>query len=361
MLKCKKICIVTVYNSYNYGSILQAKILSEILSKYGEVCFLKTGARNGKMTGIKILLKALLHLQIKRVFFEFKNLLYFHNVTCKFKVISLKSATKKCMDFCFGSDEIWNISRDDFASYPIFWGYGLLNKHKVSYGASINNTEEKQLDGTMFIECLKQFDAVSVRDSYSQKILKKLTEKDIQTVLDPSMLVDYRKDISPTEETGYIAAYIFESKFINSNLGVKILKNIAFKYKKELISTGVWRAWADRNLTSVSQSPFDYYINADYVLTNTFHGTVFAILYRKQFVSFVDKNIKIKELLKYFQLEDRMVNEYMTVEQICGILDSKISYDLIENILIKSRMESLNFIKNNFDLNRKYEQESGSK
>ncbi len=348
MHKCKKIIIVTVYNSYNFGSILQAAALSELLCQYGSVCFLKTGARKGHLIGFKFIIKAIFHFQIKRLLFECKNLLNFFRITGNFKTISIKEANNACAFYCFGSDEIWNISRKDISEYPIFWGAGLFGKRKIAYAPSINNTKEKQLSGTHFIECLKNFEMIAVRDSYSQKILKKLSGKDIQVVLDPTMLVDYTQKKSPSKKSHYIGTYIFESKFKDSNAGVKSLKNIASFYNKELVSIGVWRRWADQNYTSIMQSPFDYYINADYILTNTFHGTLFAILYKKQFVVFVDKNQKIKELLKCFDLENHMVNEFMDIKQICAILESKIDYAKINRCLEEKKAFSINYIKNSF-------------
>lgn len=340
----KKIGIVTVYNSYNYGSILQAMALYSFLQEYGEVYFLNTKARNDVVQGVKEVLRAVKYCKLQRVSFEIKRFRWFRNMKKNLPVINLEKANRICDTFVFGSDEIWNISRKQFSEFPIFWGKG-VNGRKISYGPSINNTTKQDLQNKNWSQQLREFSAVSVRDLYSKKLLEEIAQKPIEVVVDPTMLLKLHIGNCSASDEPYIAMYISDNKFCDKQGAKSSIRMFANQKKLRLVSLGIWSDWADDNFVDLLNPPFYYYDAAQYVITNTFHGTVFAILQGKQFVSYAGKNQKIVELLSMLELSDRIVYDEMNAEQLDIALNKIIDYEKVNDLITRSREKSKEFLE----------------
>ena len=89
-----------------------------------------------------------------------------------------------------------------------------------------------------------------------------------------------------------------------------------------------------------------YYKAADYVITNTFHGNVFSILFNKKFISYGKEQKKVVDLLKEFGLSHRLLNNE---DSITEILSAEINYDKINATLAEKRQQSLNFLNRHAD------------
>lgn len=344
MQEKKKIGIVTVYNSYNYGSILQARSLYDYLKNYGEVYFINTHARNSVKLGIKEVLKALKSFKPHRLIFEIKRFYWFESLERKLPIISVAAANDICDTFVFGSDEIWNIARKQFSEYPIFGGEGLFGK-KVAYGPTLNNTTPDDLQKGAWVKKLDEFIALSVRDQYSKKVLENILGKAIDVVVDPTMLSELQIEKCSACRDKYIAMYVSDNKFIKKKEIKDAIKGLAKEQSLKLVSLGLWSDWADYNFVDMINPPFYYYSAADYVITNTFHGTVFAILQKKKFVSFAEKNRKIIELLNMLSLGERLVHEDTNKEQLWNVLNKEIDYDKTFTLLSIHRNASRNYLK----------------
>ena len=339
-----KIGIVTVYNSYNYGSILQAKALLQYINMFGTGVLVKTKARNSFKQGLKEIIRGIQSHNRKRINFEIKRFLFFRRLEKQLSIVSANKANKTCKMFVFGSDEIWNISRKCFRQFPIFWGDG-LNGNKVAYAPSINNTTGEDLENGKWKLYLDQFDALSVRDNYSRNVLSKMTTLPISVVVDPTMLMklDYGS-FSPFDK-GYVALYISDNKFDQPKSAIELISKFAKENSKKTVSLGLWSNWADSNYVDKKIPPFYYYRDADYVITNTFHGTVFAILFKKQFVSFASKNKKVYELMDSVGLAHRIVSEKMSFNDFDCVLKNQIDYSAVDSRISDMREYSGNYLK----------------
>ena len=85
-----------------------------------------------------------------------------------------------------------------------------------------------------------------------------------------------------------------------------------------------------------------YYKKADYIVTNTFHGNVFSIIFNKQFVSFGKNKKKVKYLLEEFGLSHRLIDE---TDSISAVLDTAIDYTRINKTLEEKRNASLQYLE----------------
>lgn len=339
-----KICIVTVYNSLNLGSYLQANALRSVLEEYGEVCFLNTHARNPRTKAIKGIIKSCIKLSPKHFKLAVNKYKVFMKIQKKFRVCELSDLDENTL-FVFGSDEIWNICRRNMSDFPVFWGDGIIGK-KFSYAPSLNLATKEQLSKWRYTNCLQKFIGVSVRDEHSKEMIQPYYHDEVQVVLDPTMLLDYsyyNKKAKQIYMKDYIAVYVFSDRMTDEK--IYNIKEIAKRLNKRLIGVGEYFDWCDECV--VSENSFDFFINADYTIVNTFHGTVFSILLRKKFISFADSN-KVKDLLNEFGVADQDVR-ISDLETMLKKINNDIDYVKIEELLQEKRGYSMKYINSCMD------------
>ena len=343
----RKIHIFTVYNSRNFGSYLQATALLNALKKYGQVDFVDTKTRSTDTYKNKEILRNFLRLQFKRALFEHRTSEAFLRQQGQLPVVEINDIHKN--DICFfGSDEIWNVARKAFSDYPIFWGEGFRENAKISYAPSINYATEQQLRAYGAQEYLKRFAGLSVRDDYSKKTLESVTGLNFEKVLDPTMLFTkehYLRDCTRQKIpfNGYIAVYCY---FRRNDKEVKQIKQLARKLGKKLVSVGLYNSWCDYCVANQSLNPFVYYEDADYVISNTFHGIAFAITFQKDFIAVLRSGSnKVQSMLEDMGLSSRIVDGNDS-DIMLEILKKPINYPRVSSELEYRRKKSFDFIGN---------------
>jgi hypothetical protein len=307
----------------NYGAFFQAYVLLNVIKKKNnKVSFLKTNARKNFIISARLAFKSLINLNLKNALFEIKKYLIFTNNTKRYKIS--KNLNKQDI-FVFGSDEIWNIGRKQINKYPILYGVGVPDKVLISYAPSINMTTLEEIRAnTAFIKSIQTFEAISVRDTYSKNIIQEITKKEVKEVLDPTFLFNmqsYESIEKNIDESQFILIYGYPSRFKSQQINqiIEFSKN----KKLKLLSVGNFLHWCDNNIVVSPFSFLSYVKKANYVITNTFHGTIFSIIYQKQFVTYAENQIKIEAILKKFDLFDRNVSNSKNIEL---IIDKKIDY-----------------------------------
>lgn len=337
--KLQMICIVTVYNSFNIGSYLQAKALHDFLSDFDEVVFLNTHSRSPAKKTMRAVIKGIIKLKPTSVKLEIKKYRYFKQNLREFRIIELDKCSNDTI-FVFGSDEIWNISRSQMSNYPVFWGYGLKGK-KVAYAPSINQTSESELLTWPYLNQLKEFTFIGVRDEYTKIALHNVCGLKIEQVVDPTMLFEpehYKMTYTPIGKN-YIAVYMFEGRV--SKQHIMLLKGIAKRLNLLLVGVGANYDWCDESY--ISRNSFDYLKNAEYTIVNTFHGTIFSILHNKKFLCFAD-SCKVENLLMEFELVQRKAQTFDTEVEIERITKA-IDYERINEMISSKRDKSIDFLK----------------
>ena len=261
------------------------------------------------------------------------------------KAFEITKSTKKFDVAIYGSDTIWNYYQSDYLknNWAHFFGAD-YNGKKVSYAASIGSADINELAKLDFLsKQINEFDTLLVRDeatsAYAKKVLKKETE--VIEVVDPTMLLTREKyeSLAPViDKKGYILFYYFSA--IPKNVK-KQVEEFAKKTGREIIVMGENLGWADHY---VSNDPFlmlSYYKNADFVITNTFHGNVFSLIFNKQFISFGKDKTKVVSLLDKFGLNARLCD---TDSDFISLFDEKIDYDPINKSLDSMRKQSQDFL-----------------
>lgn len=338
----KKVHIVTVYNSLNPGSFLQATSLYKAVESLGyEAAFYKTGARSLLKSALIESVYMLKKGDIKSMLSKFKMAALF---TKELKNYRISTSFDKENDlFVLGSDEIWNVARKNMADYPIFWGEGLVQERCVAYAPSLNNATEEHIRKLPFVlSALEKLNSISVRDTHSLNTLKAITERSITEVCDPTLLLtkeEHEKVAKACPHKGYIFVYVYAKAV--SDEDIKAIREFAKAKGKKLIAFGSAHKWCDENVFGTAYDFMSYINNADYVCTSTFHGTIFSIIFQKQFAVLGNKNKKVTELLNTMGIE-----RHANSDTLQRILETE--YDKTDVLKRQEalRNESFDYLKN---------------
>lgn len=344
----KKIGIITIID-LNLGNRLQNYALQRYLQQLGyDVRTIVYTKRNLKAE-IKRILKNVL-----AIFSEKHNDVVWANFNKRIKWdnrLVKDSAEEINRDYDFfvaGSDQIWN-PNFDFISDREFLTFA-DNKKRVSYAASIGVDLIPQDKQTKYKEYFDGFKAISVRECEAADIVNDLTGKDATVVVDPTMLFSEEEwDNVATASRIKIQKKYIVKYFLGgcSEFTTKSIDKLASEQKLEVFDVIGANGRVKKN---VGPAEFVWLIkNAEYVCTDSFHATVFSILYHKQFFVFErpsakgygKMNSRIDTLLNKFSFNSRYIS--CTEEQELGKFDF-ICYDNVEKVLVAEREIAKNYL-----------------
>lgn len=248
-----------------------------------------------------------------------------------------------------GSDQVWNTAITEGLD-PVYWGKNekVQGVRHISYAASAGSINSlQQLTAKEIKQCLGGFTALSVREYSLADFLEKYVGIKPQVVLDPVLLAGrqhYQKLCTAKKTTApYLLLFTLNGNKEAQNISKRIAKEKNIEWK-ELISNNE----VIKDLSVIrSASPEDfltYFQQAEYVVSTSFHGTVFAILFRKPFFVYCDnENIgeRISNLLKMLHLSERMLNANSQLE---SFKDIPIKWNDVNKILETKRQESMTFL-----------------
>lgn len=326
-----KIGIITFHCAHNYGAVLQAYASKFFLESLGhDVYFIDYRPRflthKYKVFNLYRFFSFSISKTIKKISYELPLLCDRRLKYIKFEKFinnyllcdGLRSCKtiedyKKLDCIYLGSDQIWNT---DLVGTDISFYLGDLGLDVpvFSYGASLeSNISIKYKD--IFTKSLKRMVAVSVREIESQRLLKEDVDIDSEFVVDPTLLLtneQWSNIIEPMDvDKPYVLFYYFghDMNTINS------AEIFAKKNGCELfiVSVGVYKD--KRYINNISPENFLWLIkNASYVLTNSYHGTVFSIIFDKPFYTLKKKgsNIRIYNLCDLSGYKDRIIDSIDT-------------------------------------------------
>lgn len=235
-----------------------------------------------------------------------------------------------CKGFVSGSDQLWNPYLEQYAGKECFLSFANQNSLRISYASSYGNVSSfpEQFIAKYKPE-LKKFDAVSVREDYGIELSKKYFDVDAQFVCDPVFLCK-REDY---EELAKQSSCEFPKKFtLDFILDPDEEKTAAIKYVAEKLGVD-FSCFTDLQNTEQKKQAFKLpdskiyanhaiedlvkaYSKCEFVVTDSFHGTCFAIIFNKPFISIANHSRgakRFESLLRWTGLTDRMVN---SVEEI---------------------------------------------
>jgi len=379
----KKIAIITLTGYFNYGNRLQNYALQEILQSYGfTVDTIKVGRRvyQPKKKNKNILNKIkrvknksltdLFNLMLLKTWGKYKK-----NRFNKFEMMrtkSFKEFTQKYINetdyfiseenipknlveeydfFIVGSDQVWN---PHFNLEKSIYFLNFVPKQKrLTYAPSFGVTELPEEYVDEYKKGLSGFNKLTIRERSGVVLIEKLTRKEVDILIDPTMLLDKEEWLKIAKEPKfkpsgrYILNYFLGKVKKEDN---EIIKKISKVYKLKIIDMA---SMNDLQNHIIGPSEFISYINsAKIIFTDSFHGVIFSILFRKPFVVF-DRNTesgysmgtRFNTLLSIFDLENRRKENIKSIKEIMGI-----DYTNIPIILERERQKSYQYIKNSLKI-----------
>lgn len=241
--------------------------------------------------------------------------------------------------YIVGSDQIWNPDITLGLRRAYFGAFENENKKKViAYAASMGKESVADKYSEEFSDLLKSLDHISVREKTAIPYICQFYEGDVCSVPDPVFLLKKRDwmDIEKLpDKAGYIFVYLTEK---NDGL-LRYVGELAKKKGLGIIKIKGGRDFAGINIVTddtAGPSEFLGYLHkADYVITNSFHGTAFSIIFEKQFVVFQHSSAgaRISDILDLCGLECRLYQSESFQ------IDSVIEWDMVER-RIREQVES---------------------
>lgn len=350
----EKIGILTFHKSINYGSVLQSWALSRVISKRFVVEIIDYEPQNyeflyanyrqwNSWNNIKYNLKRMplssaLNNQ-QQLFKKFRDKQlplsrkkYNYNNGCDIK--------EEYKGIVVGSDQVWNIRAKDCD--PIFFLPFNYSGNKVSYACSINDTDftEKNLPSNLASE-ICDFDFISIREESGKNKLEQFIakQKKVYTLLDPTLLCNSSEYDSLLNDRIVDGKYIFLYNVWTSEAGIQAAKFLSEKLNMPVYTIMTASNVKEINLLkksgilvdTVRTSPSDFlnfFKYASYIVTESFHGTAFSLIFEKPFVCVSNRtnDERLNNILTLVGLKDR----YMKLDELQTYdLKQEIDYEIV--------------------------------
>ncbi len=361
-----KIGILTFQKAINYGAVLQLYALQKIVRKLGVdtevINYISPKLKNDykiirRNDGLKNLLASIFcakaFYERKRRFKVFEK--KYFNLTDE--LYSKGDLSRICNEYDYlitGSDQVWNYTITNTDSTYMLDFVEDSNK-KISYAASFGVAQIPDKLKVWYKNLLQDFKAISVREKQGQAIIKSLCNKEVSVVLDPTFLLtkkDWTKlNISDTKNKKYILVYCLRRSNLLNEFAEKLKAKTGFEI---IVLNPRIRNIYDKS-SAYSSGPKEFiglFMNAEYVLTNSFHGTAFSINFNKKFLvdldinSAISTNSRLLNILSLLGLEDRIIDN-IDIEKMYQDID----YSKVNTILDEERRKSINYLKMSLGLN----------
>lgn len=354
----KKVAIITMFGCENYGNRLQNYATQIILEKKGlnPISIKNNDRLNNKVKKIKFL-KKLISFLIRNVLAKISNFFdkrykSFEKFNENIKLTKFHKSIYNVGQYDYyivGSDQVWKPTYGRLSDMDLL-SFAPENK-RIAFSASfgIDELPIEHIDRTK--KELLKFKAISVREDAGKKIVENLTGRtDIEILIDPTMMLDSNdwdkvsKKPKMLKNQKYILTYFLG---IISEERKNEIKKLAQNMEYEIINL------MDKNSEFYNCGPSEFlylHKNAELICTDSFHSSVFSIIYNKPFVVFerednrVNMNSRIETLLSKFKLEERKFVGELT--------NNILNHDYSEayKILEEERKKSKEFLEKALDL-----------
>ena len=358
----KKVGVLTFHEARNYGSVMQAYALQTYLKKklnldnelidyipeqqkaFYELWVPVTNVRN--LVGNILKLSIAKKYQKRELAFQqfLKNKLRISERHYQDK--SEKKTLSKIYDCIItGSDQIWNMECADFS-----WMYlleGVTGIKKISYAASMGGG--KISDSVRYRKCLEDYEGISVREQYAADLIDGMFDGDsiAEISVDPTLLLDKEDYEEITSDRRIKGDYIFLYSVYHDDQLLKTIQELRTKWNMPIVTlisrNNSYKVLFHGIHLASYEGPEDFlsYIKyAKFVLTNSFHGSVFSMIFEKEFYYIGDykKDPRLNQLFTMAGAEEAgvMYSEIQEASNHFGKRQGKKYSEEIQNIRKKS-------------------------
>ena len=329
-----KIALITIHNANNYGAGLQAYATKKVLSEYGKVTTINYNNRHlsrhldllrfeFSIRGLKMLTHDIIRLPYRyKAVKKFKAFINENmNLTKKLSSDELMHGKADSFDvYVCGSDQIWNpeiVSKERKINTIFFLEFAQKGAKKLSYASSIGHHIYNDIEKKEVSKLLDDFNLITVRESDGVKKIEEIfPNRKIHQALDPTLLLSKEEWLKtfniklkePREK--YILVYsVPRTRLIKQaidfyadklNMKVIAIDQMFFPISKQI----------DHHIRDAGPREFiELYANASFIITDSFHGTCFAVNFGKPFVSIAPGNRtnRIDSLLTILNINERLI------------------------------------------------------
>ena len=356
--------ILSMQRIPNYGSFLQAYGLRSLLEAQGcDVVFVDYKSGNPvvpysranallfdikRVLPIETVLDRIQHDILKKDNFRFE---YRLNYLKKLGVTSHYRYHEKIDAAVIGSDEVFNCLQDwkRVGFSPMLFGQDLTTDHVISYAASFGDTTVERLKQYGVAEkvasWLDSFSALSVRDRNSYETVVKLTGREPSIHLDPVLVSDFDLPAVTAPFERYAVLYTYGRRPYSDEEAEAILQ-FCQRNDLELVSFVDAKPWVPHKIKADPFEMLAYMKNAAFIITDTFHGTVFSLKYNKNFVTRLRENNseKLSDLLERTGQESRRIRDFTNLQP---YYEDPPVFDKTNEIVKAEAKRTKNYLKEN--------------
>lgn len=356
-----KAAVVSLYGNFNYGNRLQSYAVQQVLKKLGiesDVIYVKNFKRVCVQYIRNLVYKTPVHKlrkATKKQELYFKRQKSFEHFNQEYVTLRRFDAVSKIKGYDFyvlGSDQVWNPKRYNSIRKTLFFLTFTDSSKKICFSPSFGVSEIPDEWWDYFSEKLNTFPFLSVREEAGAQIIKELTGKDAEVLIDPTLMLDReewlqiaKKPQNVDTDTKYVLTYFLggvpqkalqDSEEISRKIDGKVYNLMDPK---------------DESLYTCGPSEFIYlFRNADFIQTDSFHACIFALLFKKPFLLYAregedaDMLSRIETLFKTFDIMRKYADSGL--ENDLFECDYEKSYER----LTEEREKVYSFLKRSMDL-----------
>lgn len=372
----KKVGIMSMQRIFNYGSFLQAYGLKKMLESIdndikvtfvdyrpGEVLLKK----DSKSKGIIRIIKKLKEYNSIDNTLRNKMKFFYHKKRYSKRYFPLLGISKdKNYDtnldlLIIGSDEVFNcVQSNTNVGYSLdLFGKNSKSKTLISYAGSFGNTTIDKINKynlkQEIFENFSRFDHISVRDNNSKKIIESLGIGTPKVHVDPVLAYDFmeKEPLIPKEtiyKSPYLIVYGYSGRL--NKLENNIIKEFARKKNLKILCFGGVQDCCDEFIDCTPFELLAYFRDSSFIITDTFHGTIFSLINKKKFITLIRKSTglnygneeKLTFLLNTFNLIGRGIYDLSEISLEKSFLET-INYDQVFEILEQKRNDTYGYLK----------------
>lgn len=368
-----KIAFITVHRVKNYGSALLCYATQHIFEQHGfDVEFIDYARMQSnevdtmhdfylsKMTGIRgrklkdiawFIIDFPAGLRVSKAFVSFrKKYLHLSEISYRNNEKLLKELPPVADIYCTGGDQMWNEQYNfNRTLKPFYLDFAPEGAPRISFSTSIGKTHFDKWEIPEVVPLLNKYQYISVREETALNALTDLGIKNVTHIQDPTFLIESKAWDGLASSRLIKEPYILFYRFVPNEALERKLQEYAVKTHRKIyyIENYSRRILPQNKQVFVLPEPEEFLSlikHADYVVTDSFHGTVFSIKFKKQFLSvFANNPTRLASILTVCGLKDR---QYIENGDIGVQLERFIDYEKVDGVWKKEREKADVWIEN---------------
>lgn len=368
-----KISVITLHTVNNYGSALQTYATQTVLQKLGHTVefvdyWRKDNAGEGAVdkamkspsmqkirflwdwsdlsrSAVRIPLRFLLAYK-RRPMQDFLKARVNLTPHTYYSMDDLLEDTPQADVYMTGSDQVWNSIWNQGIEKPYFLEYAPEGKKRVAFSASIGRTELSADEIPETVSMLKKYSAISVREESAVSLLKSLGIK-AQLILDPTLMLSGREweKIAevPKVKKPYLLIYQLNSNRQMDRFAVNLAKRKGWDVVRICFAVPSIQRGVKCVISPSVEQLLGYLLQAECVLTDSFHATAFSLNLGRDFICVLPKRFgtRIESILKLTGTENRLLRDYSDYE----IVNQTIDKAHVQSVFAKERARGVAFLQ----------------